>query len=613
MLIIGLVAAQEVCCEQTKGGAWCESVPESECKLDARQASTSCDETYYCQLGTCIDTDRGTCTSTRKVICDNAPSGHFESEDKDDILMCQNGCCLIGEDVAFVTQTECKQLALDYGIDINFREDIKDQENCFALASPKEKGACVSEEDYVKNCIVTTRDNCPEHATFHAGLLCTASGISDCGKSKNTKCNDDKVYFLDSCGNLANVYDEKKYDENNYWTYIQEPECNVIGADEECGNCIVLSGSICRKYKPGVGGMPDSGPEYGDYVCRDLGCYEGNKKIAEHGEGWCAESEGIYPDIPEILNDSTTRAEIENEIKYNLPGSRYYKELCWDGEIIVYECKDKREEICRETDIDGFRIGTCTINKWRFCDAITSKTECEDTYNDCKWISGYRFDREIVEVSKRDEEQGSCVPLYAPGFEFWEPDSEANPICSVGIVQDSAVYETHWLRERNKFEDDSTKDAAERCLENCYLIPDYGSDLNLLEIISFYGGGRLPKNLGDYYLSNRRGHYCTKKNEPDKKKIGEVGGRTIQCAADEDKRRVPLFYQHSQWLDFLRSRTRSMGDCGFTENAFGEPGQPGSELITVIFEILNQKGEVTGNSTAETIYIGNERTTEYRE
>ena len=115
-----------VCCEKTTKGAWCQDVADQkDCASSLRAAPTSCSSTIYCQLGTCIDVDKGSCTgNTPKVRCETE-GGIWDAKPKDEIPMCGNGCCILEDKVAFVTNTECKQLASDYGFNVQFKAQLK--------------------------------------------------------------------------------------------------------------------------------------------------------------------------------------------------------------------------------------------------------------------------------------------------------------------------------------------------------------------------------------------------------------------------------------------------------------------------------------------------------
>ena len=651
ILALAFVSANEVCCGKIKDGAWCQMAESGNCVPEYGMAPTSCDATTYCKLGTCVNENKGTCMqNTPKVRCELEQGAHWDFHSVDEIGMCQNGCCLFGEDAAFVTKTECKQIAYDYGIEISFREDINEEFTCYAMAHTKEEGACVFEEDFSTTCKRLTKEECSQvpESSFQPGFLCTAPQLeTDCAATENTKCHKSQVYFLDSCRNLANVYDEAMFAKNNwnkkmrdYWTYIQEPEC-VIGYapfSSSCGNCNEILGTICKEYKSGQQNMP-SKPKYGDYVCADMGCYydtnnDGNEERYEHGEAWCAESEGIFPhvqvdpDTLEFKNEDILMA-LGNSTKYNLPGSRYHKLMCFDGEVVVEPCKDYRNEICveyvwgeeNEQGEQTFQGAECVVNLWRDCYSQTNQESCETQPRYCKWINGYRFDGQKVTTSedtkqdnsnKTENTQGSCVPLYSPGFDFWESNNDGIAICSMASVMEPAVYETGLFRSRERFEEqptcdtDSNKDAVQRCFQNCYVIPDYGRESESKDYFtrdklkSVHDGASLGSKFENYCISDRRGYYC-------EEKTGEVGGPKANCI-DDHHSNYPIFFTHEEWISSIRTRARSLGDCGYKAGAFFELSEisPELEVVSAIFQKLKQKGEVKKESESEKIYVGDE-------
>ena len=125
-LIAGVLAENSFCCERLKGsggqaGAWCQNAPESECfdgnkcgKSEnelCRMVPTSCESTGYCKLGTCINNEDGNCMANTPESSCNVENGCWKGEDLEDLQECQLGCCTIGDQVAFVTQTKCGYLS----------------------------------------------------------------------------------------------------------------------------------------------------------------------------------------------------------------------------------------------------------------------------------------------------------------------------------------------------------------------------------------------------------------------------------------------------------------------------------------------------------------------
>ncbi|MDA3837346.1 MAG: hypothetical protein PF542_07040 [Nanoarchaeota archaeon] len=621
LLTMSLVSAAgestNICCEKTNTGAWCQNVPANQCASE-RAAQTSCSQTSFCQLGTCVDNNAGICIpNSPKRECEQN-GGQWSLEAKSQIPMCAPGCCKIGDEVAFVSQTECKQLASDYGVNINFLKEITDEPSCLALAKPSDKGACVTYSDTGSTCTMITREACNSMSgDFNDGLLCTAPGLSDCAKSDKTTCYDDDVYFLDTCGNLANIYDERMFSSNenswtiemtNYWTDVKDDYSDFKAQ----GDCDYVSGTSCTSKR----GLNFCGDLSCEYDTNNNGKIDAGEKYS-HGESWCAESDGAYNHIlvdPETMEflDEKTQTDLKTEYNtYNVPGSRYYRLQCWEGETIVEPCRDYRNEVCKEANIgenNDFGIAQCRVNAWRNCLDIDTKLGCDEAYTDCKWVQGYRFDFAKAPKELIENEQGSCLPLYAPGFDFWVEGTSGEAVCSLATVSENVQYETHWLEERDDIDYDLEL-ATENCLEDCYALPGYAKDKSISDMEKIHEGVIEPNGL----VSNRLGYYCALKKDENSSRVGAVIGK-VNCASSPETlfglvgargtEKVPLFYRNQDWLSSITERSASLGDCGYKNNFAGEKGKESTEIVTALFQKLTQQGEMKTNSTTKQIYVG---------
>jgi len=412
ILLVGTFVSAEssYCCERLTSGAWCQNAPEASCNANYRKAPTSCESTSYCKKGTCIDSLEGTCLeNTPQKVCEDE-TGVWYGKDADDIAQCNLGCCLIGDQAAFVTQTRCKRLSALYGLETNFRTDISNEIQCIASTTSEVKGACVFEKEFEPTCLFISKKECSDisgNVSFHEGYLCSDETLgTNCGPSKKTICVEgkDEVYYVDTCGNLANVYDSAKVNDKEYWSKVKDvsESCGYGSSNANsasCGNCDYYLGSTCKNYKVG---QDKSNPTYGDNICRDLSCEYDGKKY-EHGETWCALQDGS---------------------KNNLPGSRYFRMVCYNGEVSVEPCADFRQEVCIESDIDGFSTAACRVNQWQDCVSQGNKKDCvNEDRRDCQWIN---------EV---------CVPKFAPGFDFWVAEGDSESICSTASTECTVVYE----------------------------------------------------------------------------------------------------------------------------------------------------------------------------
>lgn len=460
ILLIGIASA--VCCERTLTGAWCQNVDdEAQCNVGVnpfsidghpyRSVSAFCEATSYCRPGTCVNNRDGICMpNTAKIVCDQN-HGSWIDKPMSEIAQCKQGCCLMGESAAFTTQIACNRMSSLYGLTVSYRADLSSESECLANANPSAKGACVYTKDLVKTCEMMTKKECGDKkrsssvygVEFHEGLLCSAPKLeticdSSCvdsgfGITCQTKCNGDDVYFVDTCGNFANVYNANMVDaatSENYWTYIagaiEEVQVDVGDGEGNAnsavfGDCDYYSGTMCKEKK--VGDILHGGQLYGNYFCKDLDCrdydgsYSGENTYPHHGESWCAtDSGGGYESGGEMQEGY--------DVAGNNPGDTHYRLICYNGEVTTEICDTTRQKICAETNLDStggsFMVGNCKTNLWQSCTAQTSRENCEGVaaqqLRDCRWISSdYEFSKKGLITT--GDVNGVCVPKYAPGFE----------------------------------------------------------------------------------------------------------------------------------------------------------------------------------------------------
>ncbi len=546
---IGIVSAQEAsyCCEKTVEGALCQNQPSlDDCNQDYHKDPTNCESTSYCKLGTCIDGQEGICSPNSPESACISKGGYWENKLIEDIAQCQLGCCFLGEQTDFVTQTRCTTLSGFYGLETDFRGDIQNQLQCIASARSDTKGACVIERDYVRDCEFTTKEECNKKklttatdegfldnlfggeesegdiisVDFHEGYLCSAESLgAKCGPSKKTICENDKVYFLDTCGELANIYDASKVNDQNYWTYIKEVDescgyesSNGNADSKTCGNCDYNSGSTCQSSREG-------------YICGDLSCeYEGEDY--KHGEAWCVTNTGEDADLE------------------NLPGTEHYKLQCYNGEVTYDDCSrgEFRNRICEESEKSGFRTAGCRVNEASDCISQETEENCQNIEErDCRWIEGHSIFKDedgnsLTKDENNETTKASCVPLFPPAYNFWEGNTE-NTLCN--LASDICVVEYRIPSTGNKNKIDSTHEDYEKakrdkwCFKNCECLIDY------------------PGVKDDYNC--------------------EEGCRS-----------------HEEWFSDRTEICAYMGDCGSTENYLGKEGyfDDDSMLITEFFKKL---------------------------
>lgn len=490
-------SAGTYCAERTTDNASCQNVPFSQVNTQYNYAPTACASTTFCKAGTCVDRVQGNCfPNTANSVCTDKGGVWYDSPPSA-VPLCQQGCCFIGDQAAFVTQTRCQQLASTYTMNTTFRSDITNEAACIASAQPQSKGACVYETTSGRTCKFTTKQDCQamessglQNVDFHAGDLCSNPDLgTNCGPTTQTTClsGQDQVYFVDSCGNPANVYDFSKiYSKNNpvsinYWSYI--PGVNGVNVsanpslakeNKTNGNCNYYLGSTCRKYDKSIDGAKNQ-PSAGDYICRSLDCSSGLSvsqfnitygRYPYNGETWCGsenksgiilgENQGLQGTLVSDLSK-----------KADFPGSRDVRFVCYNGVVSVEPCADYRQEICSQGNVSGINYASCVPNRWRDCYSQTNKKDCLNTdQRDCKWIVGLSILKDsngtamVVDNSSGNptlvapanstdmRSQASCVPKYTPGLSA----SEAQQTCSLGSTNCVVTFTSNVVGGNQKIE-----------------------------------------------------------------------------------------------------------------------------------------------------------------
>ena len=497
-MISFISAEQKYCCEKTKvktdgtGGAWCAIAEKEECDPNfSSPAPTSCESTSYCRMGCCFNSNDGSCSlNTAKKTCEEN-NGIWNSDASCGISQCQKGCCIQGGNAFIDTATGCKYSSSALNFPYNFNPQITNEIECRMQVTSKNKGACVYEDPQTlrKTCKFVTQKECLElrkqttgetteqasqsffqrvfggennktitettiEVEFFQDRLCTDDALkTDCIKTKKTTCSDDKVYFVDSCGNLANIYDSSKYEDVGYWTrvYDLDESCGYGKGNKNsatCGNCEPFDGSIC-----GIKKTSDASPQIGNYLCRSMDCtYQG--KSYSHGESWCA--------TKEFGNKGT---------EDNLPGSEHFILKCNNGEITSESCDSFRKMVCSEQEVvKDFSVAKCVTNRWTSCYEQNNSKDCENKdKRDCQWIekeiSKLNVPGKNIQINaKWDSPNKICIPEFAPGFDFWEETTDAEAICARASIKCKVTY------DKGLFEDNYD------CKKNCFCLTQEWKD-----------------------------------------------------------------------------------------------------------------------------------------
>ena len=436
----GLVSAQSTAlwtCQQNVNGTFCQEYPSTICNS---VCTTSCfpgtrENFAPCQLGTCFDPVNGLCSSGAPQFSCQQSGGQWSAQQP---VQCNRECCLInpdgsggGDEAQFTTQQQCNHLGQTLGAPVSW-VPVNNEIECLVRANSQAHGACVLElipEENKYNCEFTTQSDClTSGGDFYQDKLCTDPVLNTkCERTQQTQCfNDlDGVYFVDSCGNRANVYDSTKLNDVSYWSNVVtlQNSCSLGNSNspsqnqQRCGNCNYLLGSICGTPRSGI----DQIPIYGNNVCRDLSCVEENGNTRKNGESWCAFDGRIGVDGADGSNA---------ERSVDVPGSRHYKKVCFDGEVRTQPCADFRNQVCvesRDEQID-FSSAACRINLRQQCLAAN---EDQDSLNRCEENQDCFLKHvDIDEYFEFD----ICAPRYPPGFDLStsQGGDVAESTCGIG-------------------------------------------------------------------------------------------------------------------------------------------------------------------------------------
>ncbi len=373
--------SNNVCCELTKPGDSCVYTSRDQCNTqNGRQISPlRCEDSFFCVDICCVD--QNSCSpNTPKSSCQTRTNTRIFSDNTClSVSQCNLGCCTVGNDKRFIQEIQCKNLAdIVLGSNYNFGDVFKKIPiNECILQSQNENGCCIS------NGICSSGNELTCAGNFNSGKECsTLNECSNCERHSYKDCRDGNIYWFDSCGNTEDLAE----------------------------TCNFNDGSLCVK-------------ENDNAFCRNLDCpntkkYEGwdyTGKPRKNGESWC-----IY-DGP--TGNFTDR-----------PGSRHYKASCLNGEEIVENCRDYREQVCIPLNYkEGFSQAECVNNN--IYDSIV-KVDISSV------PTGFKFwETEQDLKNKCNKGSRSCTVVYLKEDRFSDWECEGNCFCETqGFIDEANNY-----------------------------------------------------------------------------------------------------------------------------------------------------------------------------
>ena len=382
------------------------------------------------EIGCGYSVSEGTCSvNTPEDVCDEEENCEFiEGDAFCADSRCESGCCTIGLNSNWYTQSECQIQAEREGFVEEFDSSVENAVACFRESQDSEEGACVfsSESDEGDDCTFTTQANCGD-GIFYVGKLCSNPELNTwCERQDSVSCSlsGKEVYWFDSCGNRENIYSSDRQGSWNGGNVLKKSESCGVGNDNSrsrsCGNCDYNLGSTCEEFRPEI----DDGNMEG-YTCRDLNCRDEDGNARVHGESWCVYDGTIG--VGSILSGRSGDREgllrgLGGEFglfSTDLVGSRHFRRYCNNGEVEVEPCDDYREGICVQNDkaLENGQIvddAICRVNLWEQCLGYNGGEECgADCITKCLGNPDCRVQPTAVD---NDFQFATCVPKYPPGF-----------------------------------------------------------------------------------------------------------------------------------------------------------------------------------------------------
>ncbi|MBI2499387.1 PT domain-containing protein [Candidatus Woesearchaeota archaeon] len=175
------VEAQEnkECCEKTVSGDFCVYTSASQCDKTKQHSLTTCENTDYCSLGCCFDSDSGECfNNVANSECKSQDERTFQQGECSQIPQCSIGCCQLSNQAFISTLTKCKSVTSQYpDVTMKFDPGIQDEYICLASVRSGVKGCCVKAQG---QCSFTTAEECGIQKTLPPPPEQQVPGFENC-------------------------------------------------------------------------------------------------------------------------------------------------------------------------------------------------------------------------------------------------------------------------------------------------------------------------------------------------------------------------------------------------------------------------------------------------
>ncbi len=453
---------KRVCCQKAVVDGetrYCEYTEEKNCDSGGMVFDNKCEDVSICRpvccnvnsLGYEASGGEGCYKNVGADYCRNFLKGEVISDASCNVPECQKGCCKIGSQCGTMTEDSCRDLTNQYpDLELDYKAEINNEIECSNVCRAEKKGCCVI-DGKPNNCKLTSFSECLG-GDFYDETDCVdiPEKCNHCADKtyKKTGCaleftTGEDVYYYDKCDNPILFKDKPK--------------------DFDCD---YAKGTLCREDK-----------DKKTAECFSLNCpgekLWDNKRVDENLDGNFDNDKSNFNGRKERINgESWCEYDADAGPTRDLPGTRHYVHTCYEGEEVVDECKDFREEYCLQFDGLDMDVAKCLPNRAveKPCGACAEDSNpkecCENTdLRDCVWISANK--EKVAEDTKKIEENaekkaseekgenvdlpsarevdenkdGVCVPLVPPGIRFWEED---NSLCNYGSKTGDKALKAYW-------------------------------------------------------------------------------------------------------------------------------------------------------------------------